>query len=153
MFYVCAPINHFPPPPVSLLSFILLSKAIFCAFFLSFILSHWLHHYFYSYCATTYVISKNKVAALMKIVLFFDFHFIPNYLKMFFRSNDLNLCYDRKFIANYDYPLYIKKKSQCLNCDKSYNICLCVKCMEKWMFVEFISKEKQNRKSENVVVK
>ena len=44
--------------------------------------------------------------------------------------NDFNLCYDKKFMVNCDYPLYIKKKIQCLNCNNSYNICPRVKCVK-----------------------
>ena len=44
--------------------------------------------------------------------------------------NDINLCYDKKFISDYGYPLYLFKRCQYLNCDNSYNICSRIKCMK-----------------------
>ena len=51
----------------------------------------------------------------MKTVQLFDFNFIPNYLKSFkghklkilraATMNDFNLCYDKKYMANYGCPL------------------------------------------------
>ena len=45
--------------------------------------------------------------------------------------NDINLCYDKKFMANWGYLLYIfKKQIQYLNCGNYFNICPCVKCVK-----------------------
>ena len=45
------------------------------------------------------------------------------------------------------------KKCQCLNCINSYNICPCVLMCKNWMLVKFVSKQKQDRKCENIVTK
>ena len=37
--------------------------------------------------------------------------------------NNINLCYYKKFTANYGDSFYICKKCQCLNCNNSCNIC------------------------------
>ena len=55
----------------------------------------------------------------MKTVQLFDFHLNPKCLKAFIgckletlrasTMNDFNLCSDKKFMASYDYQLYILK--------------------------------------------
>ena len=63
--------------------------------------------------------------------------------------HDINLYYDKKFMTNYGYPLYIFELQQFLN------IYPCVKCVKIGYL--FISKKqqqkKQNRKYENVFAK
>ena len=58
---------------------------------------------------------------------------------------DINLWYDKKFMANYGYPSYI------FELNSSYNICPCVKRVKTRCLV--ILKGKQNKKCEYVVLK
>ena len=66
--------------------------------------------------------------------------------------NDIDLCNDKKFMADYDYQLHILKKKSCLNCNISYNICPCVKCLKIGCLFSLF-KRKTSRKWENVAAK
>ena len=57
--------------------------------------------------------------------------------------NDFNSCYDKKFMANYDnLPIvYINKKCQRLNCNNSYNIYPCVKCVKTGCLLNLFQKK------------
>ena len=66
--------------------------------------------------------------------------------------NDFNLYQGKKFWANYDYPLYTFKKVSMFKLLTILTISDHVLC-EIGMFVKFFSKEKEKRKSENVVAK
>ena len=65
--------------------------------------------------------------------------------------NDFSFRFDRKFLANYLYSLYLKKK--CLNCNNTYNICSTVKCVKIGCLLTLLQKKKHKRKYENVVAK
>ena len=83
-----------------------------------------------------------------------NFHFILSCLKAFKVINWKlwkyvldSKCYDKKCMANHGYPLYIFELKQFI---QYLSMCL---IYENWMFVKLLSKEKQSKKSGNVLAK
>ena len=102
-----------------------------------------------------YVSSKNEEADLMKTVQLLDFHFIPNCLKMFKVVNWklweqvllmtlISVMIRSLWLIMVIYCIFLKK-CQCLNCNNSYNICPCARCVKIGCLLSLFQKKNRTK--------